>query len=263
MFIRSNLFSKGHPAKREPRLSDALDRHTRTVLNKIRGLSNLDQLTDAFLGGLVRSALVAPLAISFDKMGREFRSEQFDGSQLPFEQFGDRGRLYQRQVVRLSIPFSGEEDLLQYAPSTCGLTYPRGEVCGNTIQFDVILWGSPDDEQRVRQEIRQNLDLIADCAVKINQQVKAYNEALPAQVKAAFDAKLGELAKQHALFDDLGIPAMPKPPTLLSSPALPKPKPAKERVVHITQYIENQFVQHLAQTNYNGGDVNNEIQGVS
>ena len=42
---------------------------------------------------------------------------------------------------------------------------------------------------------------------EFNQQVKEFNESLPAQVKAAFTMKLDELTKQHAVFDSLGIPA--------------------------------------------------------
>ena len=34
MFINSNLFSKGHPLKREPGLSDVLEGHKRRILEQ-------------------------------------------------------------------------------------------------------------------------------------------------------------------------------------------------------------------------------------
>lgn len=112
-------------------------------------------------------------------------------------------------------------------------------------------------------EIQKNRDLIAEYSGKINQQGKAFNESLPAEVKAAFTAKLDELTKQHAVFDDLGIPEEPEPPPTPSRPAPARQKSAKARAVHITQYIETQFVQQLTQTNYNAGDVNNAIHGAN
>jgi hypothetical protein len=270
MIIRSNLFNTGHPLKAEPGLSDALERHKHSILNKVRAISDLDQMNDTFLEALVKKTLVAPLTIHFDKMTRKLRTETLDASYLPAGSMGARryARMgefpleggNQKQVARLTIPFSGEADLLKFSPNRCGLTFPQGEVHGQTIQFDVILWGSTEDAQRVKDEIHKNCDEIADYAGKINQQVKAFNESLPAETKGAFVAKLDELAKQHAVFDDLGIPEEPEPPALPRSRGPAKPKTAKARAVHITQYIDKMFVQQLNQTNYNEGDVNNAIQ---
>jgi hypothetical protein len=271
MLIQSYLFNRGHPLKAERGLSDVLEGHKRGILNKIRGISDLDQMTNAFLERLVKESLVEPLTLHFDRMTRKIRTEALDASYLPAGSMGAHrfratGNLSlqggnQKQVARLTIPFSGDPALLKYAPNPCGLTLPRGEESGSTIQFDVIMWGSsPEDNQRVKDEIKNNRDLLADSAAKINKQAKEFNESLPAQVKAAFTAKLEELTKQHSVFDDLGIPEEPEPPAMPSSPAPAKPKTTKARAVHIIQYVENQYVQQLNQTNNNIGDVNNAIQ---
>jgi hypothetical protein len=241
------------------------------MLHKIRAISDLDQMTDAFLESLVKSSVVEPLAIHFDEMTRKLRTETLDASCLPagsmgawrYSRMGDfpleGGN--QKQVARLAIPFAGEENLLKFSPHPCGSTFPQGEVSGKRIQFDVILWGKPDDAQRVKDEIENNCDLIADCAAKINQQVKAFNDSLPAEVKAAFTTKLEELTKQHAVFDDLGIAEEPEPSPSPRSPSVPPPKKkSKARAGQIIQNIETMFVQQLNQTNYNVGDVNNAIQ---
>jgi hypothetical protein len=140
------------------------------------------------------------------------------------------------------------------------MTFPKGEISGKTVQFDVILWGNPDDTQRVKDEIQRNRDLLSSCAASINKQVKEFNELLPAQVKGAFTAKLDELTNQHTIFDDLGIPEEPEPPVLSSSPSAPQPKKGKARAAQIIQIIETMYVQQLNQTNNNLGDVNNAIQ---
>lgn len=270
MIIKSNLFNRGHPLKAEAGLSDALERHKHSIINKIRGISDLDQMTDAFLERLVKESLIEPLNIQFNKITKKLRSERLDASYVPDGSMGARryARMgdfpleggNQKQVARLTVPFSGEEDLLKFSPNPCGITFPQGEVYGKTIQFDVILWGTPEDGQRVKDEIKKNLDLIADYAEKINQQVKIFNESLPAQIKAAFSAKLDELTKQHAVFDDLGIPDEPEPLVTPSSPAPAKPKTARARGVQIIQKVETMIVHQLNQTNYNVGDVNNAIQ---
>ena len=275
MFITSNLFSKGHPFKAEAGLSNVLEAHKRRILEKIRAISDLDKMTDAFLERMVKESLVEPLAIQFDQMTRKLRTEELDSSVIPYNSMAgrmlragfDESELFSeggntRQVARLSIPFIGDPKLLEYAPNPCGMTFPKGEVCGATIQFDVILWGNPDDAQRVKDEIQRNRELLSSCAVSINKQVKEFNELLPAHVEGAFTAKLDELTNQHTIFDDLGIPEEPEAPVLPSSPTIPHPQPkrGKARAVQIIHNVEKLFVQQLNQMNNNLGNVSNAIQ---
>jgi hypothetical protein len=251
MLIRSNLFSQGHPLKREPGLSAALEGHKRGVVNKINGVSDLAQMTDPFLGRLVRESIVEPLVIRFDRRTKAFRAEQLDGW----------GRGPSVQVARLSIPFTGEADLLKFSPDPCGLTLPLGEVYGNAICFDVIVEG---DAQRVKDDVRQNCQLLAACAEGVNKQVRSFNESLPGQIQAAFTAKLDELVKRNAIFDELGIKDDEPEPAIsaqLGHAAVPRPRRGKARATQIIQVIGAMYVEQLNQVNYNAGDVNNAIQG--
>jgi hypothetical protein len=284
MLIRSSLFSKGHPLKREPGLSTVLDNHMRKVIGNIRGISDRGQMTQPLLEQLIKDSVVEPLAIHFDKMTHTKRTETLRGSDLrssiPYNSMAGRmvmsGRFddsefldamgQDKQVCRVSIPFSGDPLLLTYSPSTCGLTFTQGEVSGHTIQFDVLLWGgSPDDQQRAKAEVTSNLELLRTSADKINQQVKGFNESMAAPLRAAFDAKLNELTNQQSIFDDLGIPEAPAPNAVapaddtVTVPA--PPKRGKVRGAQITiQVIETLIAEQLNQINYNAGDVNNAIQ---
>jgi hypothetical protein len=260
MFVRSSLFNRGHPLKAEPGLSDALDSHKRGIIKKIKNITDLDQMTDSFCERIVKEALVEPVVLHFDRMTRQTRTEEIDGSSFPGDFFVERGRRYPKTVMRILIPFSGERKLLEYSPSTAGLTFPRGEVCGNTIQFDILMWGYPDDASRVKQDLDSNRSLLETCATNVSKQVKEFNAALAPQVKAAFAEKLAELTTQHGIFDDLGIPEEPETPALPSSPTISPPKKGEARVTHITQYIDTMIVQTLNQINTNVGDVNNAIQ---
>jgi hypothetical protein len=261
MFINSNLFNRGHPLKAEAGLSDLLDSHKRRVIDKIKNITALDQMTDPFCERIIRESMVEPVVLHFDRMTRQTRTEEIDGSLFPFDFYVQRERRYPKTVVRILIPFTGDPKLVEYSPSTAGLTFPRGEVCDNTIQFDILMWGYPDDANRVKQELDSNRNLLETCAARVSEQVKQFNEALAPQIKAAFTAKVEELTKQNAVFDDLGIPEEAEPATLPSNPVAPKPKKGKARAQQIIVNVETMLVQTLNQTNNNTGDVNNAIQG--
>jgi hypothetical protein len=260
MLIQSNLFSKGFMTG-QLSLSDLLNGHEREILNKIQRISTLDEMTDSFLSCLIQDSIVEPPVLHLDRMTRQFRTEQFDGSKFPFDFHVQRGKKYPRQVARISIVFSGDSQLLSYTPSQCSLNFPQGQVSGSAVQFDVILWGYLDDDRRVKEQLDQNLRLLAQYADNAAQDVKAFNEALPEKVKAAFGRKLEELTRQHSIFDNLGIKeevvvaAAPE-----SSTPTAKPKRGLPRGVQIIQFIEHQYVKQLNQTNSNIGDVNNAIQ---
>jgi hypothetical protein len=281
VLIRSSLFSRGHPLKPEPGLGEVLENHKRKVINHIRGISDRDQMTPPLLEKLIKDSVVEPLSIHFDKMTHTKRTETLRGDDLrasiPFNSMAGRRLMsgwsdeseyeelgQSKQVYRVSIPFSGDPILLKYSPSTCGLTFPQGEVSDHSIEFDVLLWGgSPEDQQKAKTEVRGNLELIRTYADRINQQVKEFNESLAGPLKAAFDAKLTELGNQQSIFDDLGIPEAPEP-VAVAADAATTPTPArrsKGRSPQITiQMIGTLITDQLNQINYNAGDVNNAIQ---
>jgi hypothetical protein len=261
MLIRSNLFNKGFMTK-QPSLSDVLEGHKQGILGQIKGITELSEMTDEFLAHLVKESLIAPLSLQFGRMARQLRTEQFDGADFPFDFNVERGRRYPKTVARIAIPFSGDPKLLEHTPNEGVFNFPRGEVSGHAIQFDVILWGYQDDANRIKEEIQRNRELLELYATNVNKQLKAFNEALPEQIKTAFAAKLDELTKQYAIFDGLGIEEQeePAPVAPAKGPAAAPPKKGRARAAQILQHVEHLYVQQLNQTNYNIGDVNNAIQ---
>jgi hypothetical protein len=261
MFIKSHLFNKGFMTG-QPSLFDVLGGHERRIIDTIKSISSLDEMTEAFLSNLVKDSLVEPLEFHFDKQTYQLRTEEFDGAEFPSDFHVYRGKKYPKQVARISIPFSGDPNLLRYTPSTFSGNFPLGQVSGNTVQFDVILWGYQDDERHAKEQIDSNIDRLRQNAQHSAKDVRAFNEALPAKVKAAFNAKLDELTKQHSIFGNLGIKAQEPPAPSFPMPSTPSPQPKKERrqPIQIIQYIEKQYVQQLDQINNNMGDVNNAIQ---
>jgi hypothetical protein len=262
MLIQSHLFEKGFMSQ-QLSLYDILSHHEQQTINKIKKLALLDDMTDSFLTSLVKDSLVEPLVIHFDDLTRNLRTEQFGGSEFPFDFTVRRGNKYPKTVARITLPFSGDTQLLRHTPNEyCG-NFPQGEVRGHTIQFDIVLWGYQDDERRVKELLEDNLRLIKKYGERVAKQVKQFNEGLPEKVNAAFNVKLGELTQQHSIFDKLGIKEEVITP-LVSAGCSPVPQPKKQpsRATYIIQFVANQYVQQLNQTNNNIGDVNNAIQSV-
>jgi hypothetical protein len=256
----SSLFAKGFMT-RQPGLSDVLEGHKQRILQRIRGISDLGQMTEAFLEHLVKDSLVGLLTIHFDRMTRTPRTEEFDARELPPEQrFGSEpGRRYQRQVARIAIPFTGEAELLQYTPNHCNGNFPSGDVYGDKIEFDVVFWRP--DGGGVAEQIQEQRRSLEFYAAAMNKQVKEFNASLPSIVTETFRAKIDELGRQYDVLDALGIPEEEAEPPAQPT-TLPTPQPRKRGVyrVNIIQHIAAMYVQQLNQTNNNIGDVNNAIQ---
>lgn len=246
----------------QPGLYDVLAGHEQQTIAKIKVISSLDEMNEAFLSNLVKDSIVEPLEFHFDKQTYRLRTEEFDGAEFPFDFHAYRGKRYPKQVARISIPFSGDSQLLRFTPSTCSMNFPIGEGSGNTVQFDVILWGYQDDERRVKEQIDDNIRRLKRDAENSANDVRLFNESLPEKVKAAFNAKFEELTKQHSIFGSLGIKAEEPPAPSYPRPSALNQKLKKERPqpVQIIQFIERMYVQQLNQKNNNAGDVNNAIQ---
>ena len=85
--------------------------------------------------------------------------------------------------------------------------------------------------------------MIEENANKINQQVRSFNESLPAAIKTAFQTKLDQLTKQHNIFDNLGIAEEPEPAYVPDGPATEPRKRGNARAGQIIQIIDKMFVQ--------------------
>jgi hypothetical protein len=83
MIIRSNLFIEGHALSGHVSLSRVLENQKRKTTDQIKGISNLGQMTNAFLEKLIKESLVEPLAFQFGSICHKLRTERLDASYLP------------------------------------------------------------------------------------------------------------------------------------------------------------------------------------
>lgn len=261
MLIRSFLFGRGHPLSSEPGLRQILDFHASQVLQMINSISNLSQLTESNCEALIKEALVKPISLKTDQITRETRTEVIEGSSFPRDfYFLERYSSHPRTVVRIVIPFVGDSKLLEFSPSSASLTFPTGEVSGNAIRFDIVLWGYEDDKDRAKREFETNREAIESRVISINDEVKHFNESVVPKLRQAFESKFNSLSEQHAIFDDLGIPeAVPPGFSNLGRENTGSRIPSQSRGKTII-LVENMLVTTLNQYNSNSGDVKNAIQ---
>ncbi len=258
---KSLLFGSGG-FNGQPMLSDVLRHHRDVTLKKIATISNLNELTDDFLVALVKDSLVDPLVFDFEGTTYEQRTENIPAEWFSFSFNVEPGRRYPKTVTRIFIPFTGDRTLVEHTPDTFTMTRPIGEVSGNRIQYDIILWGTSEDQAKAKSEIAENRRLIETYSGYSLAQVKKFNESLPEQVKSAFQSKFDELSKQVSIFTELGLKAEVRKTPAASKLEESKAKKAKVREPQVViQFVMNQYVAELNQTNNNaGGDVNNAIQ---
>jgi hypothetical protein len=248
--ITDRLFGLTEGLVNRPSICDVLEQHRRSVLKKIDDVCSTDELTDKFLVDLIAKSIVEPLHIRFGERTQNQRTEE-----VPYN-YGQRRMV----VVRITVPFSGDQTLLKFVPSRLSLQYPIGRVEKNTIQFDKPL-ASSEEGVRLAQSIDEDLSRIAEFAAYANADAKDINDQLPNRLKTAFDVRLIELAKQQEILDSLNIPLTPEPPPQeIPISSTPATKTQKERAAIIVLQVQQMTVQQLTQINYNAGDVNNELQ---
>ena len=242
-----------------PNLEMVLIAHERKMVDTIRSVVDIEALTDKFVTDLVNQSLVATVKLL--PMTKKVRSERIDASQFPphFSVMGENS--YVEQVARLSIPFTGDRAILEHHPNQGFMNVPMGEINGDKIEWDVVLFKYNDDGKQVAQEIKNNQSMIETLLKNGNKQVDDFNKRLPTVLKDAFSKKLEELTRQLAIFEELGIPDTEEEKTQQVSIIERSPvKRAKARAAVILQIVENQYVQQYTQINKNDGDVNNAVQ---
>jgi hypothetical protein len=263
MLNNHDLFSQGglrHGAD----ISAVLQHHERKVLNGIRDISNIEELTDEFLSKLVEESIVSPITLKTDTITRTSRTEYFAAGDLPCNRGWWRDEYsvekFPKTVATISIPFSGDPELLKHCPRTFNTCPPFGDVIGNSIKFDIILWGESEigSEAKAIKTIQDNQKQIEWYVEKVNEEVKEFNSRLPEKVISVFKSKFERLAQENAALDAIGI-VEEKPKETNWTPTTPLRKKRRPASV-IIQTVENMYVQQLIQTNNNAGDVKNEIQ---
>jgi hypothetical protein len=188
-------------------LRNVLEAQKERLRNEVRAESKhrlLNVNETEYLDYLVSKYRIDPLIIH-DQASVSTREVMIPAERFPRPLFDVRaGKSYPKQVITYHVPFSGEADLLRYAPST-GLVWSTGvEVGQDSISFDIIDWS--DSAEQIKREAEGNLSSIRTQAQHVAKDVAAFNDSLERTASEIVRARKTELLKQSNLLSALGVP---------------------------------------------------------
>lgn len=167
---------------------------------------------------------IEPLEIHADKIYASDREEFIPAERFDSFRFNvERGGKYRKQVVTYHIPFSGDQNLLRFTPSTRILWTQDVNVSNGEILYDLINWS--DDAVNITRDAETFLTSLQTQAGHVATEVNAFNARLETEVAQIIKNRKDELLKKSNLLASLGIPIKRSGdvPTTFSVPA-PKKK---------------------------------------
>jgi hypothetical protein len=148
---------------------------------------------------------IEPLEILADKISASDREELIPAERFDSFRFNvERGGKYRKQVVTYHIPFSGDQNLLRFAPSTRILWTMEVNVSNGEILYDLINWS--DDASNISREAESFLTSVQTQAGHVATEVNAFNARLETEVAQIIKSRKDELLKKSNLLASLGVP---------------------------------------------------------
>jgi hypothetical protein len=165
---------------------------------------------------------------------------------------------YEKEVLTVHLPFSGDPSLLRSVPSTRILWTEEIALGINEILFDVINFNNDADAIKTEQD--KVINFLKSQLDNVNRQVNQYNSSLEEEIKKIVDQTKGKLSEHDAFLAKLGTPIMaselvPKQdsavPSVASHVAKENPKKFDVFICHASE--DKPFVTSLAEAIKNAG----------
>lgn len=180
--------------------------------------ANETELIDHF----IKKYQIEPIVLLEDQIYASDREEM-----IPAEQFDNfrfnvtPGNSYKKQVIRYHLPFTGEKDLLKYAPSTRLLWTMDVPVSNSEICYDIIVFN--EDPSRIQNAWGEFLKSLKTQVGHSTDDVNSYNSRLEAEITQQINQRKEGLLKKNNLLGSLGVP-LKKNPEVPSTFSVPSPK---------------------------------------
>lgn len=120
--------------------------------------------------------------------------------------FGSRSqhRSVRGTAVRISVPFEGEPKLFEYQPSTYTLNPPEAEVGDSEIHMTYRF--IKPDVKLLKSRYESTLKAIQEYLSRVQNDVGAYNESLPQEIRNLITARKTKVLADRKLSAEIGIP---------------------------------------------------------
>jgi hypothetical protein len=157
---------------------------------------------------------------------------------VPAEQHGPTwnvtpGRTYPRQKLTYEVPFSGDPDLFQYAPSHRTFSPTHARIAGHKLFFEYLVLHNT--ASNIKNQFERALKEVRDTLGTMRADVREFEKTFPRHVEPEFRARKQKLLEQDQIVASLGVPikaAEGVPNTLIipdvqqTKPIIPKPSPS-------------------------------------
>jgi len=212
-----------------------------------------------YLGNVVAEFLVDPPNIDFDHARISSREETFRVERYNIYTNASSGDSCSRQVITYHLPFTGDPELLRDEPNPStnkrAAYLQEGEIC-----IDVI--DQLGNAQLVKEEAANVLGSIRNNLGYLSQNIRSFNQMLPARAKEFFEQRRAELRQRLSVIAELGLPIKKESavPVTLAVPITRKKTPSgrtpdsaqsnrRQRILHDSTY------QEILQTIHDAGRV--------
>lgn len=158
-----------------------------------------------YVSYLVSRYSIENIELRFDEVFVSTYEKDIPAEQTPARLSSvNRGRTYRKDVIKYHIPFTGDQELLQFKPNrrlmwTIDVSIEDGCLCFDIINF----YNAPDAIKRAADEAIQN---IRSQAANVVNNVAGFNSSLPGHAQEMFQARKGHLLKKGDLMAALGVP---------------------------------------------------------
>lgn len=209
----------------ESRLYEVLESHGRKLKEEIDSQER-NYLLNANEVQLIRHFIdkyrIEPLSIHTDRIYATDREELIPAERFDSFRFNvERGQRYKKQIITYHLPFSGDQDLLRFIPSTRIMWTREVSVSKAEILLDFINWS--DDAGSISSDAKSDLENIQIQAGHVTSEVNSYNARLEAETSQLIKTRKTELLKKSNLLASLGVP-IKRASDVPSTFAVPAPK---------------------------------------
>lgn len=230
-------------------LSDFLEGHLETVLQKIRGLGTeyvLKASPTEIESHFVDEARLDPLVLHSDQLtldsqtAIEVEISGFNRAVMPGDNPYVRGTL-----LKFDIPYEGTRELWRYRPwAFATISLPKVDIRDDHISFyQHFPDDSPPGSDSLKAQIDKETRALRQAIEAVNQQVNEYNTIAPVSIRAALDQRIQQARTTTSVVEGLGVPLKrTSTPPAYAMPLTRRPSPRALPPVETQPYRGEHFL---------------------
>lgn len=191
----------------EKELRDYLEARKQAVISSIENerddyLLNVNDLD--YVGYKAEEAKVEPLEIHIDQIYASSSEQMITAEYFPSSFWVERGSSYKKDVIKFHIPISGNQELIECAPSSRLVWSMPIQLGRDEFTFEIINFS--DDVEKITREKDSNIQSIVKQLSNVTSEVTNYNNSIEIQIKNAFEARKQKLLSKNNVLASLGVP---------------------------------------------------------